>query len=272
MALVPLPDGMLRVVDLSSHQPPSTIDYSILAAEIDAVILRAAYGTRQDQYFLEHVKRARDVGLSVGAYQFFRHKADQLSDPIAQADTFNEILYQAKWGVGDSVPWLDFEPNERWDGRFPGPEAYNASAETYQKEIEREWGAWGAYFAWGIWASSAWFGRPAYMASSWLWIADFGSSVNDPNDSAPPGKPRVDNYPELAHWTIHQWGVEDYAATVGKDIDWDSNAARSFPVLQSKTETPTKTDPPARPGIRSDVASELRVVSDAISRIARLIE
>lgn len=270
MTLAKLPAGMLRVIDLSAHQPPSTIDYSILSGEVDGVILRACYGTRRDKHFAEHVKRIRDNGIPLSAYCFFRHRPDMLEDAEGQAKAFLDTLSSVGWTAGDGVPWLDYEPNERWDGKWPGAEAYNDAAFSFKETVEAAMGDWGAYFAPGLW--QGWMNSPVWMTERWIWLADYGESLSRTYDSAPPGKPRVKHYPLLQNWHIHQWGLEDYEATKGRDIDWDSNAAKQFPLLQLRPDEKTPKEPSKPYALQSDIAREVRVLADGFSRIAELID
>ncbi len=59
-------------VDISSHN--GEIDFEALAAEgFSFVIIKATEGgTFKDRKFIENVRRAREAGLKVGAYHFFR--------------------------------------------------------------------------------------------------------------------------------------------------------------------------------------------------------
>ena len=58
------------IIDISYWQDPALINYDQLAAEVDGVILRAAYGVRADTAFNRHYSEFTKRGIPVGAYHF----------------------------------------------------------------------------------------------------------------------------------------------------------------------------------------------------------
>ena len=58
------------VIDISQYQPPTSIDYDKLAAAVDGVILRCAYGTRKDSAFEQHYYEFHKRGVPMGVYLF----------------------------------------------------------------------------------------------------------------------------------------------------------------------------------------------------------
>ena len=63
---------MKYVVDVSKWQNPATLPWDKFATGADGLIARASYGTMRDERMLEHLRRAKGVGLKVGVYHFYR--------------------------------------------------------------------------------------------------------------------------------------------------------------------------------------------------------
>lgn len=61
---------MKPIIDISYWQDPALINYDQLAAEVDGVILRAAYGVRKDTAFDRHYAEFTRRGVPLGAYHF----------------------------------------------------------------------------------------------------------------------------------------------------------------------------------------------------------
>jgi len=85
----------ILIIDLSSHQPPSAINYDLLADAVDGVILRAAYGVQiqgvpgPDPAFAKHYEEFHKRGVPVGAYHYIcewctaKDQADLMKKTIA---------------------------------------------------------------------------------------------------------------------------------------------------------------------------------------------
>jgi len=69
---------MKRIIDISYYVEPSKVDYDKLSAEIDGIILRAAYGTgvdgrwpnQPDPAFDRHYEEFHKRGVKIGAYHY----------------------------------------------------------------------------------------------------------------------------------------------------------------------------------------------------------
>lgn len=96
---------MLYGIDVSHHQNPAALPWETFNDASKFCIVRASYGTMRDRQTIEHLKRARDAGLKVGCYHFYRPS----QSAHAQRDTFLAQLDLAKVGAGDIVPVLDVE-------------------------------------------------------------------------------------------------------------------------------------------------------------------
>lgn len=92
-------------VDVSHHQAPSAVPWDTIAATSSFCVARATYGSRRDRQVVEHVRRARAVGLQVGLYAFFR----STERPIEQLSAFRAAAQAAGYAPGDIVPALDVE-------------------------------------------------------------------------------------------------------------------------------------------------------------------
>ena len=95
------PDGGLLGVDVSHYQ--SEIDWpAVAAAGVRFAYVKATEGaTFLDPRFLDNVAKARDAGITVGAYHFFRFTSSQ---PIPQASWFWENIEKAGLTGRDSLP------------------------------------------------------------------------------------------------------------------------------------------------------------------------
>lgn len=94
-------------IDVSHHQNPASLDWAgMRAAGCDAAIVRLTYGLMQDKRAAEHIKRARDAGMAIGAYHFSR-----CSQPLGdQIEAFVTAARLADYGrQEDLIPVLDVE-------------------------------------------------------------------------------------------------------------------------------------------------------------------
>ncbi len=73
---------MKPIIDISYYQQPSRINYDILAEQVKAVIIRAAYGVWKDTAFERHYAELTARGVPLGAYGFiveYRSAAEQVN-------------------------------------------------------------------------------------------------------------------------------------------------------------------------------------------------
>jgi lysozyme len=97
---------MLKGIDISHHQAPSSVPWETLSSARAFVIVRHTYGAALDRQAEQHVRLAREHRLRVGAYHFFR-----ASQPIQeQIDAFRSAILISGYGrYEDIVPAIDFE-------------------------------------------------------------------------------------------------------------------------------------------------------------------
>lgn len=212
--LPPPPDpGLLRGIDVSHHQAPGAISWARLGETHRFVVARATYGTKRDATFAEHIRRAREVGLFVGAYHFFRPGQPALE----QIDAFTDAVAAVGMGPGWLAPALDVEQNEQYDGAITA-ERY-APAEEIARAWIAHWGQATLYTNPAMWRA---LGSPEWARDCHLWIAHYGVSA----PTTPLG----------LSWALWQNLVAPLPGVYGSAID--QNVARALPVLRSPTEPP----------------------------------
>ncbi|MCJ8008886.1 GH25 family lysozyme [Lederbergia wuyishanensis] len=63
------------IIDISHHQPPSSINYDKLAKQVDLVIIRTQYGSNTlDRHYKTHHKEFQKRGVPTAAYAWIRGK------------------------------------------------------------------------------------------------------------------------------------------------------------------------------------------------------
>lgn len=206
-------DGLLRGIDVSHHQAPGAISWPKLGETHRFVYARATYGTKPDETFAEHIRRARDVGLFVGAYAFFRPG----QDVAEQLAAFERVVGAAGMGPGWLAPALDVEQNEQYDGPISA-DRY-APAETICRAWRARFGDAVLYTNPSMWAA---IGSPGWLREFHLWIAHY--------DVAAPKTPFG------LSWAIWQHRVAPLPGVLGSALD--QNIARALPMLRAPTEPP----------------------------------
>lgn len=94
-------DGKV-IIDISFWQRPSAIDYEVLSANIDGVILRGAYGTGKDTQFETHYENFHRRNVPIGVYHYIIG-----SENIRQqAEAFNSFTKGKELKLGR---WMDVE-------------------------------------------------------------------------------------------------------------------------------------------------------------------
>jgi hypothetical protein len=226
--------GGIRGVDVSSHQPPDKLDYAALAVGHRFLVARAAYGTRPDTTFREHIRRSLDVGLKVSGYLFYR-----ATQPVrAQLDAFCEAADAAGMGPGFLPPALDVEKNEPFDGPMT-PERY-APAEELAAALREKYGACLVYTNP---QSFKLMGEPEWVREHLLWHAQWGVSEPSVSDWAI-WQDRVEPLPEVYAGPIDQDVAESLPLLLPRDpaaplllaVDWDEmRDARDTFIRESET-------------------------------------
>lgn len=205
--------GLLRGIDVSYYQAPAAISWLRLAETHQFVIVRATYGTEHDKLCAEHIKRAQDVGLTVGLYHFYRPG----QSVEAQLAAFNDVANQVGMCENWLVPSLDIEQNPKYDGAIT-PERY-APAEQIADSWINTWGGALLYTNPAMWKQ---LDNPAWIQKCSLWISHYQTKL--------PTTPL--NMP----WTIWQHLVAPLPGVYGHDID--QNQAKSLPLISAPLVPP----------------------------------
>ena len=78
---------MGNIIDISSYQEPSKINYDLLSKEVDHVIIRSQYGSRLiDKAYKTHHREFKERGIATSAYAWVRGVS--ISDMAQEADDF----------------------------------------------------------------------------------------------------------------------------------------------------------------------------------------
>lgn len=227
----PMPDTLLRGIDVSKYQDPARVDYVKLAQTHRFVFARATYGTHADDAFAEHVHHAQGAGLVVGAYHFYRP-----SLPVAdQLTAFLSVVRPL--GMGDQDGWLPPAIDLEKDGTdFVSTDHY-APAEQLTACFREQFGAALVYLSPSFWTE---IGHPAWIKQHLLWVAHW--DVQHP--TTPDGVP----------WTLWQHRVAPLPGILPGQVDQDY--AHSLPLLRAHD--------PAAPLLLAIDWDELRAERDAV--------
>lgn len=205
--------GWLHGVDVSHHQVPGSVD---LAGQ-DFLCARGSYGTNPDATFAAHAQAARDAGLLVGAYLFYR----QTQDKQEQLDAF---LGAISGTALDIVPALDLEWNTKYDGTVHR-EAHNTDGRWIAEQLASRFGGCLIYTAPFFWCDSL--GSPEWCKEHHFWLAHYG--VGQGNPRLPANAP-----PNMTQWAIHQW----------QGAPLDRNVANYLPAVRDFVGADTEPSPP----------------------------
>jgi hypothetical protein len=212
--IIASPTAGLHGIDVSHHNRP---DWADVAGSSAFVYCRATYGTARDRLVREHVSAARDFGLRVGLYGFYRP-----SQPAQdQADAFLQVAAWVGIRDGDLVHALDVEA----DVKTPVVPAWEPGVRTVAELLSEAAGSpCMVYCTRREWTA---LGDPLWLSSHPLWVADWRG----------PAEPRT---PLGMGWAIHQYRVGPYAplsahaaSGVTAKGALDHNRARMLPTIQT---------------------------------------
>jgi GH25 family lysozyme M1 (1,4-beta-N-acetylmuramidase) len=182
----------LHGVDISHYQSDVRLPWLEIAKTSHFVIIKASDGTSKDPGCKGHVEHARDAGLAVGLYHFFR-------DPLPvgnQFRMFGEVADACSLAPGDLLPALDVED---YPGHTIGPPT-SELAEQWCNAAKNIWGGAMLYCSQRDWARM---GASQGLLQFALWVAHYpGREL--PGPATPDHKP----------WRIWQYAVHPYAPGV----------------------------------------------------------
>jgi hypothetical protein len=134
MMMVNLSGPHLFGVDVSHHQAPAALKWPLMRlAGCSFAIVRTTYGTMHDRAAREHIAAAREAGLHVGVYHFFR-ASQSVEEQFA---AFRAACDLIGYGLpGDIVPAFDLED----DIDRPLQPAHAELAETFVELLKLNFG------------------------------------------------------------------------------------------------------------------------------------
>jgi len=154
---------MKPLIDISSWQDPSRIDYDLLAASVRGVIIRAAYGLASDTAFEWHYRELSALGVPLGVYYFpldgYVHE---------QVKLFAECVKGKRFYLGG---WVDVE-HPIFPKRLSKAtvDAFIAGAE---QALNAELGIYTSMYKW-----REIMGDSAQYVSRRLWVANYTTSFS----------------------------------------------------------------------------------------------
>jgi len=154
---------MKPIADISSWQPPETMNYDALVEGTNGIILRACYGTSLDRYLETHYKEITSRGGLVGFYQFIL-SGQEIGSQV-------EVLKKAVEGKKRTLGvWADVEITS-WS------KLSRKQLESYLKQAGESFGEdLGIYTSQYMWDASI--GAPV-LGPYKLWVANY--QVERPN-------------------------------------------------------------------------------------------
>lgn len=213
----------LTGLDISHHQAPAVVPWDALAASGSFLYIRASYGTTVDRRVREHFARAKEKGIRVGLYTFFR--AEQAVTD--QLDVFYDLAELVGYGPGDLAPAVDIEAY----GKRPVEPWWSGPAHELTRLLVAQYNECVVYITQREWSM---LGKPTWTKARPLWVAHYTSR---PDPATPTGHP----------WSIWQYRVGPYDPnTENRRTDakhpqaLDHNMAVALPVIRADNEPETK--------------------------------
>ena len=191
------PADTVEGIDVSKWQ--GEIDWDAVAGDgIEFAIIRATHGTDIiDEWFDTNWRRAREVGIVRGAYQFFEGG----QDPIGQADLFVDMVGELE--PGDLPPVIDVESP---DGNPPVAE-YQDNVRAWLDRVEEGLGLPPIIYT-GKYYWDARLGGTDEFEDHPLWQAWWSANCPD----TPAG---------WSQWTFWQYSSTGRVAGIGGNVDRD---------------------------------------------------
>ena len=193
-------------LDISSHQPAGKFDWKLIATDVQFIIARACYGKKPDRSFVAHCRYARDRGIRVGGYVFFRQQQRWQQ----QFETLQKQISAAGIGPGDILPAVDLEAN-KFDGPMD-PLAHNTVGRDLVEAVAEHWGGCIVYLNPNHYNL---LGEPKWVLDHHIWVAHW--------DTDEPAWPHSD-------WAI--WQKSSTYRHPGFSGLLDLNEARKLPTIK----------------------------------------
>lgn len=101
-----------NIIDISHHQPPTSINYDTLAKQVSHVVVRTQYGSNTlDRHYKTHHREFQKRGITTSAYAWLRGVS--IKDMEKEATDF----YNRTKEFNPTVWWLDVEEKSMSDMR-----------------------------------------------------------------------------------------------------------------------------------------------------------
>jgi len=174
-------------IDISHHQ--GKLPWEKIAQSSKYCICRSTYGTMRDRRVEEHMRNAREHGIGVGVYHFYRSV-----QPVAQQlAVFRQVVSESGYRIGDVVPALDIEADPL-PKHTPVKPSWQASVKHFCDTMVREFGDCMIYITQREFVH---LGSPEWILERPLWIAHYTAS---PRPATPGNR----------EWTMWQHRVAPY--------------------------------------------------------------
>lgn len=173
---------MKQLIDISYYQDPDDIDYSVLASQIDGVILRAAYGTgvdnrwanQPDPEFNRHYREFKELGTPIGAYHYIvEYKSvDAQITILKQALDGKELDHIWVWDGEKYVKQLAFFADVELESGAPA--LTRKTVIEYMTKAEAYFGEKIAIYT-GAWCWNPIMGNDNPYSDRLLWVGSYTS-------------------------------------------------------------------------------------------------
>lgn len=150
---------MKPIVDLSHHQKPKDINYDLLADSVSGVMIRAAYGSRNDDHVETHYKEFKKRNVPIGFY----HYVTQFMSVQSQVDKLASVLKGKEYPMG---LWADIEREAGADPLLK--QQVHDYIQRTEAQVEYITGIYTSKYYWGLIMNGA------YYTNKKLWVAAYG--------------------------------------------------------------------------------------------------
>ncbi|MBI1270505.1 hypothetical protein GC174_08735 [bacterium] len=227
-----------RGIDVSEHQ--ATIDWNkVSESGIEFAFIRASEGLGrdwEDDYFQQNWKEAKRVGITRGAYHFFRPNHDIQT----QIETFSKAV--GKLEPGDLPPVLDLEDPSIWAG-IPLTERI-ARIEQWMNGVEATLGVRPMIYA-SPGFIDAYLGNSPALAKYPLWVAHWKPA----GGSAEPSVPAP-----YQNWLVWQHSSEGSIPGIKGHVDLNFFNGDRKTIIASALPAPIIVEEPLLAGLTVDLA------------------
>jgi GH25 family lysozyme M1 (1,4-beta-N-acetylmuramidase) len=206
---------MIFGIDTASVAKNTNVSWTTAKAQgpIGFALLRAAWGTSPDEFFLAEWDRVKSAGLVAGAYMYLRFRTEKYGaapPPVEQAQSFVEVVDGRLEANKDFPPTIDVEfPNGRGETGLTAAQllegihaAWSVLADHYQTPPI-------IYTSARVWREDLDdLAAPDLIATPpWLvgWLSRGGEAVRDPARVAKISPHVPSGWGDSQSWVLHQY-------------------------------------------------------------------